>query len=288
MREHGYERTVFVGLPAFNEAAAIPSLFQRIRRTRADLRVSGLALDLRVILYDDGSTDGTADAVREFRGETGVFLLTPPSNGGLGTGLQGIITFFLEVSQAEDVLVIMDCDDTHDPGQIVDLLRSMDGNDEDVVIASRYRRGSTISGVPWSRQVLSFGFAALVMGVLPIAGVRDYSCGYRASARPPLESAASSQGFRLSESGFSAMPEILIRLRAQGWRFGEIPLELAYDRRKTQSKMRAWQNTRRLMYCLVRWRLSPPRRDKLETGLASFIDGLNVEVLEPTEAETTP
>ena len=281
MAEHGRQRTVYLGLPAFNEAAAIASLFRRVDSSRKQIQDASLARDLHVIFYDDGSSDGTADEVRTCHEQLEVFLLTPPTNGGLGTALQGIISFFLEVSEDHDVLVIMDCDDTHDPGQITDLLRRMNDEDEDIVIASRYRKGATISGVPWNRQILSLGFAGLVKAVLPIRGVRDYSCGYRAYAKAPLALAASAGGFRLGESGFSAMPEILVRLRGRGWNFGEIPLELAYDRRETESKMRAWRNTRRLLRCIVSWRFAPPRADDREPSVEPVLSRLQVSHLAP-------
>ena len=272
-------RTVYLGLPAFNESAAIAPLFDRIRLAKEDLKVRGLADNLVVIFYDDGSTDDTAARVRGSQGDLTIFLLNPPSNGGLGTALQGIISYFLEVGAKPDVLVIMDCDDTHDPRQIADLLKRMDTEGEDIVIASRYRRGAVIAGVPLSRQIFSLGFALLVKGVLPIRGVRDYSCGYRAYAYAPLKQASSSRGFCLRESGFSAMPEILIRLRGNGWSFGEIPLDLSYDRRETQSKMRAWHNTGRLMQCIVRWRLSPPRAKEASFEMHDVLQNVTAETL---------
>ena len=279
MGAHNQERAVFLGLPAFNEAAAISPLFERIRLAKKDLITRGLASDVIVIFYDDGSTDDSAEMVRAFHWDLGIFLLTSSRNGGLGTALQGIISYFLEVGTGSDVLVIMDCDDTHDPRQISDLLIRMDAEGEDIVIASRYRKGAVIAGVPLSRQIFSLGFAFLVKTVLPIRGVRDYSCGYRAYAYAPLKQASSARGFQLQEAGFSAMPEILIRLRAQGWRFGEIPLELAYDRRETQSKMRAWQNTRRLMQCIARWRLAQPRSEELSIASDNVLLNITIEAL---------
>jgi dolichol-phosphate mannosyltransferase len=270
-------RTVYLGLPAFNESAAIAPLFDRIRLATEDLKVRGLADDLVVIFYDDGSTDDTAAMVRNCHGGLRVFLLTPARNGGLGRGLQGIISYFLEVGNESDVLVIMDCDDTHDPGQIADLLTRIDVAGDDVVIASRYRAGAVIAGVPLSRQILSLGFAFLVKAVLPIKGVRDYSCGYRAYSYPTLKGASSESGFSLSESGFSAMPEILIRLRGRGWQFGEIPLHLAYDQRQTQSKMRAWQNSKRLLQCVAQWRFVAPGGKASRPLAPPALDGVTVQ-----------
>jgi dolichol-phosphate mannosyltransferase len=173
--------------------------------------------------------------------------------------MRGLITQFLEQGQKDDVLVVMDSDDTHDPNQILELLTTMDEGEKDVVIASRYRRGSRVAGVPTYRQILSLGFGALVGSTLPIRGVRDYSCGYRAYTYGALAKVATELGFPIQESGFASMPEILIRLRGNALSFGEIPLKLAYDRRLTVSKMRAWQNSRRLLSRIISWRIFPKR-----------------------------
>jgi dolichol-phosphate mannosyltransferase len=261
---------VFLGLPAFNEAEAIAPLFERIRLSRERVVADHLASDLEVIFYNDGSTDETVDHVRRNCVDLQILLITPKQNGGLGRALEGIVNEFLNLASSQDVLVIMDSDDTHDPIQIVELLNSMDEKDQDVVIASRYQRGSKILGVPPIRQVLSLGFAFLVKVIFPIKGVRDYSCGYRAYTYEALKALSIANKIQLQEAGFASMPEILIRLREKDLRFGEIPLELAYDRRLTQSKMRAWQNSIRLLQCLITWRFSRLEENPLSLTEQSF------------------
>ncbi len=253
------QRCVYLGLPAFNEELAIAPLFERIRAARVDLVNSGLASDLKVLLYDDGSTDNTAEQVRKQSHGLEVFLLSPERNGGLGVALRGLFTQFLDQAQSQDVLVVMDTDDTHDPDQIAELLVTMDQQGLDVVIASRYRKGARITGVPSYRQVLSLGFAGLIKVTLPVKGVLDYSCGYRVYTHRTLSGLLTESGFPLQESGFASMPEVLIRLRGQSLTFGEIPLKLAYDRRLTVSKMQAGQNSRRLLSRLWTWRIFPNR-----------------------------
>lgn len=259
MTEQEGGRCVYLGLPAFNEELAIYPLFGRVRSVRAELLARLLTTELRVIVYDDGSTDATAEQVRLHSGGLEVSLLSPKSNGGLGVAMRGLITQFLDQAQKDDVLVVMDADDTHDPNQIIELLTVMDEGEKDVVIASRYRRGSRVAGVPAYRQILSLGFGVLVGLMLPISGVRDYSCGYRAYTYRALAKVANESGFPIQESGFASMPEILIRLRGNALSFGEIPLKLAYDRRLTVSKMRAWQNSRRLLSRIFSWRVFPKR-----------------------------
>ena len=277
MVEHKLNRVVYLGLPAFNEEAAIRPLFDRIRSARTQLIDSVLAGDLRVIFYDDGSTDKTAAEVRSQATGLRVTLLSPPHNGGLGRALQGIFSYFLQEANPTDLLVIMDSDDTHDPAQIKDLLERMDGEGEDIVVASRYRKGSRISGVPANRQILSLGFAGLVKIVLPIKGVRDYSCGYRSYSYPSLRSIASDKGFVIDEPGFASMPEVLVRLRQGNLRFGEIPLDLHYDQRLTISKMKAWENSMKLLKCLFVWRFNDKFPSRSTNFQAHVLDGLAIE-----------
>ena len=257
MRDRNALGCVYLGLPAFNEEQAIKPLFARIRDAKKDLSERNLVSDLKVIFYDDGSTDKTVSEVRSEGHGLEIFLLKPESNGGLGVALRGIFTQFLETASISDVLVIMDTDDTHDPSQISDLLTQMEDSSLDVVIASRYRPGSRTSGVPGYRQILSLGFAGLVKVLLPIRNVRDYSCGYRAYTYSSVKVIDQVTGFPIQESGFASMPEILIRLRRASLAFGEIPLRLSYDRRLTVSKMRAWENSRRLLGRIGSWRFRP-------------------------------
>jgi dolichol-phosphate mannosyltransferase len=252
-----HERCVYLGLPAFNEELAIAPLFDRVREAQKILIGSDNASGLKVLVYDDGSTDNTAEQVRTHSHDLDVYLLSPQENGGLGVALRGLFTQFLDQAQKQDVLVVMDTDDTHDPSQISELLRKLDQESLDVVIASRYRKGSKTMGVPAYRQMLSLGFAALVKVMLPIRGVLDYSCGYRVYTYEALSQISTESGFPLQESGFASMPEVLVRLRQKSLHFGEIPLRLSYDRRLTVSKMRAWENSRRLLSRIALWRFVP-------------------------------
>jgi len=257
MNNRSLERNVYPGLPAFNEELAIAPLFDRIRAARLDLIESGQSSDLKVIFYDDGSTDNTASEVRAQSHGLDVFLLSPGQNGGLGVALRGLFAQFLDQGQFRDVFVVMDADDTHDPNQIRELLIKMDAVGMDVVIASRYRKGSKTMGVPAYRQGLSLGFAGLVKVMLPIKGVRDYSCGFRSYSYAALSTINTKSGFPIEETGFASMPEILIRLRSHPFKFGEIPLQLSYNRRLTISKMRSWENSKRLLSRMWKWRVSP-------------------------------
>ena len=74
--------------------------------------------------------------------------------------------------------------------------------------------------------------------LVPVPGVRDYTCGYRAYRAELLRHALAKFSGRLSgERGFACMAEILLRCASMKVRIGEVPLELRYDLKASASKM---------------------------------------------------
>ena len=171
------------------------------------------------------------------------------------TELRCLIAHATEHGAADDVLFIMDCDDTHHPRQFAGMLAALDRG-FDVVIASRYRRGARIAGVAPHRQVLSLGAATLFKLLHWCPGVRDYTCGFRAYRVALLQRARFHYRERLiEERGFACMVELLLKLNRLGAKMCEVPLDLRYDLKQSASKMDVGGNTTRLLKKLVAWRV---------------------------------
>lgn len=241
---------VILGLPAFNEELSIDPLFTRIQEMQDSAR------PFRVVVFDDGSTDATVERALRWRNRIDLVVIQGGVNCGLGAAIRGLIRYFLDSATDDDVLVLMDCDDTHDPAQVPDLLAALSGTGaQGVAIASRYRRGSTTTGVPPLRMVASWGVLGLYKSVFPIRNVRDYSCGYRAYRYAALARIAADTERRIvDENGFASMPELLLRAHRAGSDFVEVPLQLHYGRRLSESKMPVTGNSMRLLRKLVEWR----------------------------------
>lgn len=142
-----------------------------------------------------------------------------------------------EITENKDIIITMDADDTHPPGSILRMLR-MIYEGYDVVIASRYVPGARIIGLSWYRRFLSLGASVIVQVLFPIAGVKDYTCGYRAYRADIIKKAFEMYGNKfVSESGFQCMIDILLKLRAMNAVIGEIPFILRYDHKVGRSKM---------------------------------------------------
>ena len=240
---------VLIGLPAYNEEIALPRLLARIEPL-----TKSPAEPITVVLYNDGSTDATVRTAREWQTRLPLVILDGVVNKGLGAGLRALVEYAVAQADDDDVLVVMDCDDTHDPAQIGDMLDKLAAG-ADVAIGSRYVRGATVRGVPAFRRLTALGAAGLFKSVHPVRGVWDYTCGYRAYRVAVLKQAAAKYGDALiAERGFACMVELLLKLNALGVRFAEIPLRLRYDLKPTATKMGVGSNMRRLLQLLVRWR----------------------------------
>ena len=242
-------RRIYIGLPAFNEEIALPRLLARIEAFG-----KSCGLPITTVLYNDGSTDATLPLAREWSARLPLVIVDGVVNKGLGAGLRALVNYAVANATDADILVVMDCDDTHDPAQIA-AMEPLLAAGADVVVASRYAYGATVQGVPALRRVTALGAAALFKLIHPVREVLDYTCGYRAYRVGLLKRAAARYGDTLiAEHGFACMVELLLKLNALDARFAEIPLQLRYDQKPTASKMGVGGNIKRLLTLMVRWR----------------------------------
>src|SRR5680860_1842300 len=115
-------RNVHVVLPAFNEEASLPSLLARLEQFRSEYCPQYHHL-LKVWVVDDGSTDATADCAASRHGELAVNLISHPVNLGLGQAVRSGLAVATDTAHPDDVIVVMDADDTHDVNLILQLVQ---------------------------------------------------------------------------------------------------------------------------------------------------------------------
>ncbi|MGD0623107.1 MAG: glycosyltransferase [Thermodesulfobacteriota bacterium] len=241
---------VWVVLPAYNEGGNLGELFEGFKQTIEDT----YNLDLRVIVIDDGSTDNTSEVILRHAGNIEVQVLRNESNLGLATAFMRGMTTAANQAEKRDVIICMDADNSHVPGQILRMLRKA-REGLDVVISSRYQPESIVRGVPIFRRILSRGMSLLFRFVYPISGVRDYSCSYRAYRAGLIQDALKSQGRRLfCSEGFACMVGILLRLSKAGAVFGETPIVLRYDQKRGNSKINVRKTIFTTIHILLRER----------------------------------
>lgn len=227
-------RKTIILLPAFNEGAVIESVLIKVA---GEARREGW--NLHIIVADDGSTDNTTEILRRIAASLPLDVITHKMNRGLGETARDLFERAAEVAADGDVILRMDCDDTHEPQYMASLVGKLDEG-FDVVIASRFAPGGGQLGVSNYRALVSRGASLFMKVFFPISGVRDYSCGYRAYRASLIRKAIRAYRndfIQLKGLGFTCTTEKLVKLRLLGARFSEVPFVLRYDQKRSNSKM---------------------------------------------------
>ena len=209
-----------VVLPTYNEAENVLAMASEV-----------LAQDpgLEVLVVDDGSPDGTGALVRgQMASEPRLHLLEREGRLGLGTAY--LAGFKHGLSEGFDQVLTMDCDFSHKPKYLPDLLSGM--ADHDMMIGSRYVPGGGIANWPWHRKFLS-GFANIYTRLLLRLPTKDCTSGFRCYSREVLETV---DPFAVRSSGYSFLEEMVWRVQRHGFRIGETPI-LFEDRIAGTSKI---------------------------------------------------
>ena len=118
---------VSIILPTYNERENITELIDAIHDT-----LKNCEFDYEMVVVDDNSPDGTADAVRQqFGDDTHVALYVRVEGRGLATAIR----YGIERA-AGDTIVCMDTDFNHDPAMIPQMVKFLEFYD--LVIGSRF------------------------------------------------------------------------------------------------------------------------------------------------------
>jgi polyprenyl-phospho-N-acetylgalactosaminyl synthase len=204
---------VWVVIAAYNEARAI------------GLVLAGLAgLPYRVLVVDDGSTDGTA----HIAGHAGVEVLSHPINLGQGAALQTGIDYAL--LRGASHVVTFDADGQHRPEDIAALLTALAANDADFALGSRFRGGAI--DLPALRRLMlraATWFTRRTTGL----DITDVHNGLRAMTR------RGAGRLRLRQNRMAHASEILHQIAASGLRYVEAPVTIQYSRYSLAKGQRA-------------------------------------------------
>jgi hypothetical protein len=200
-------RTLVI-LPTYDERATIEQVLRGVL-ARPE------AVD--VLVVDDSSPDGTADAVREVAaGEPRVRLLERPARSGLASAyLEG---FRIAIDEGYDLAVEMDSDLSHDPSELSSLLAGAQRHD--LTVGSRYVPGGSVTN--WSRSRLALSkagniYARLMLGL----DLHDATSGYRVYRRGVLEALMAN---RLASEGYGFQIELVMLADRLGYALGEVPI----------------------------------------------------------------
>ena len=212
-------RTTIV-VPTYNEKQNIDALMSALLE---------VGPDIRVLVVDDNSPDGTAARVEAVAASNPrVQLLSRPGKMGLGSAY--IDGFNLALAQGAELVVQMDADFSHDPKYIGELLKAIE--DSDLVIGSRYVKGVNVVNWPIQRLLLSY-CANLYSRIITGLPVHDVTSGFKCFRRKVLEQIDLDS---IISDGYCFQIETNFRSWRKGFRIAEIPI-VFIDRHSGTSKM---------------------------------------------------
>ena len=199
-------------IPAYNEASIIPDTIRTVLRS-----VEGLAgVSSRVVVVDNSSTDGTADAARS---------VAHPSVSVLSISLRGkgaAITEAARISTA-DFFAFIDADLSAHPDDIETLLAPIIASQADIVIGSRLLDQRIVSR-NILRTISSKMFNAVRRAILGIR-VLDSQCGLKIMDEKGRRLLA-----RCQETGWFFDLEFLARAERAGLSIREVPVRWEEER----------------------------------------------------------
>ena len=221
-------------LPAFNEEKSFPPLMEKLESV-----LNQTGMEFKLLVCNDGSTDGTSEMLREYSRKLPIEVIEHALNRGLGESSRDLFERAVEIGNEGDFIIRMDCDDTHEPKYIPNIISKLEQG-YDVVVASRFEKGGGQLGVEGYRAIISRCANIFMKIFFPISGLKEYSCGYRGYRYKKISEAMKFFGnnfIQLKGLGFTCTLEKLVKLKLIGAKFGEIPFLHRYDQKQSDSKM---------------------------------------------------
>jgi len=184
-----------------------------------------------LLIVDDGSPDGTADAVRGLMKQypDRLHLLERPGKQGLGTAY--ILGFRWALERGYSFVLEMDADFSHDPKDLPRLIKAC-SEGADVSVGSRYVKGGRVENWPADRVLISKG-ASIYVRLITWMPVRDTTAGFVCYKREVLEAIDLD---KIRFIGYAFQIEMKYAAWRSGFRIREIPITFK-DRVKGSSKM---------------------------------------------------
>ena len=213
------ETNVVVVIPTLNEGDTIRVLIERLRA----MRTVGV-----IVVVDDGSTDGTLDALTAMAAtDRSLRVVRRQRSSGFGVAIKHGLSLAIGVSPGGRIAQL-DADLSHAPESLRELL----GSEADLVIGSRYVGGGRFAGVSLFRVVISRTANVLCRLVLGVR-VRDATSGFRLYSRRAVDAILLDS----RTSGYEFLPESVRIVERCGFTVVERPISYV-ARRAGHSKLR--------------------------------------------------
>ena len=210
-------------IPTYNEVENIEKIISA---------VSDIEGDYHILVIDDGSPDGTADAVRSIQKQCPDRIFLIERSGKLGLGTAYVAGFKWALEHDYDYIFEMDADFSHNPADLPRLLAACVEGGADMSVGSRYCDGINVVNWPMGRILISYCASIYVRTVLGFR-IFDSTAGFVCYSRKVLET-IDLDAVRMKGYGFQI--ELKYTAHKLGFKIAEVPVVFV-NRKEGTSKM---------------------------------------------------
>ena len=204
--------TLFVVMPAYNEPVTLRASVERSRAASV-----GPGWSTQLVVIDDGSTDSTAQTVKDLAAEGLAVALLHERNRGKGAAIRTGFARALELAQDGDAIIIQDADLEYDSADFAALLAPIQRGEADVVLGNRW--AAPTQGVRRLAHRMLNGFLTLSSNLMTGLRVRDMECCLKAFSIPAMRRIIGD----LDEERFGIEPQIVAACARHRLRVAEAP-----------------------------------------------------------------
>ena len=224
-------------IPVYNEYKNIDTVIRAVKAVRLPPEISAAEL----ILVDDGSSDGTAQKLAEYKNDATIIVHSSGRNSGKGAATRTGITYV-----TGDIVLIQDADMEYDPNDYAALLKPMLERKAEVVYGSRFLRKWWPEGMAWPNW-LANRILSLTASILYLTWLTDEATAYKMFRADILHS------LNLRAERFELCPELTAKVRKKGHKITEVPISYK-GRTADEGKKIKWYDGFEAVWTLVKYR----------------------------------
>jgi len=200
----------------------------------------------KVILVNDGSTDGTEKIVDTY---DNIVKISYKKNRGKGYALKKGLSYAKK--NKFDRLILMDADGQHNPSEIKKFIKKLDEG-YDFISGSRFIKNN--SNVPVGRRIILFGGNIIEKFLIGI-NLTDAHNGYRAMSKNAIKK------IKLTENRMAYASQLMFEVKKHKLSYCEVPVKIKYTKETLDKGTGSLITGFKILYRLIGLKIKYINRD---------------------------